>query len=207
MPILEVLQVRLKPGTSPQDPTLLANLRMVRSRIGTNSRFYICIEDPTLLFILGQWPTLDAHRNFLKSPERDEILSAQDDQLEFRYMIHLEFGGMETLPLHAPVMALARLFINPEGKHPNQFLVKVQKHRHVIVDGSQAAVVDGWRVDGTEAEREYWMFTGWDSREAHDIFREKTRSEIPEYKSIRDHYLGMDVLHAKDLEVLSGESK
>lgn len=74
MPILEVCQLRLKEGVSVTDESLLKNLSTVRSIIETNSQFYHCIEDPSLIYILGMWSTLQTHQNFLASPEKKTIL-------------------------------------------------------------------------------------------------------------------------------------
>src|SRR4051812_38878765 len=98
MPVLEVTQLRLK-GISAADQSLLDSLDAVRSILKTNSRFYHCIEEPSLIYILGIWPSLAAHRAFLDSPECHEILGPQEELLEFQWSLHMELDAMVSLPL------------------------------------------------------------------------------------------------------------
>ncbi|KAH9219282.1 hypothetical protein DL95DRAFT_384718, partial [Leptodontidium sp. 2 PMI_412] len=116
--ILEICQLKVKSNLSPSDPSLLKVLSKARTELkervhNTNSRFYQCIEDPTLIYILGVWPSLARHTEFLKTPEKSDILDSQEDLFDFGWILHLEIGerGMDELPLEAPVMAITRLFM------------------------------------------------------------------------------------------------
>jgi len=73
MPVVEITQLRLK-GLLTDDPLLLDSLSLVRDKLQTDSRFFSCIEDPSLVYIFGFWESLDAHLQFLASPARDEVL-------------------------------------------------------------------------------------------------------------------------------------
>ncbi|OCK85357.1 hypothetical protein K432DRAFT_377711 [Lepidopterella palustris CBS 459.81] len=200
MPVLEVCQLRLKDNISATDEVLLKNLSAVRSIIKTNSQFYHCLEDPTRIYILGIWPTLEAHQAFLASAEKEDILGIQDDQLEFQWMIHMGLDSMASLPLDAPVMAIARLFIK-DGGHADAYARLVANHRSLIVDATKPyKVVDGWRCDLEPGKHEALMFTGWESVEAHKAFTAKAREENEEYATVRDHYEGMEVRHARNME-------
>lgn len=199
MPILEVCQLRLKEGVSVTDESLLKNLSTVRSIIKTNSQFYHCIEDPSLIYILGMWSTLQTHQNFLASPEKKTILGTQDDQLEFQWMLHMELDSMSSLPLDAPVMAIARLFIK-DGKHVEEYNRIVKNHKSTIVEATEPyKVVDGWRCDSEPGKQEALMFTGWDTVDSHKAFIEKAR-ENKEYASMHENYGGMEVRHARNME-------
>lgn len=198
MPVLEVCQLQLREGVLASDETLLRNLSGVRSVIKTKSRFYHCIEDPSIIYILGVWPSLEAHEAFLASPEK-KILSSQDDQLEFQWMLHVELEDMSVLPLDAPVIAIARLYIKG-GEHIDEYNRIVDKYRDTIADATKPhKVVDGWRCDSQPGKHEALMFSGWESIEAHRAFTAKMREE-EEYASIRDNYEGMEVRHARDME-------
>ena len=199
MPILEVCQLRLKDGVSATDGSLLKNLSTVRSIIKTNSQFYHCIEDPSLIYILGMWPTLQTHQNFLASPEKKKILGTQDDQLEFQWMLHMELDSMSSLPLDAPVIAIARHFIK-DGKHVEEYNRIVKNHKSTIVEATEPyKVVDGWRCDSEPGKQEALMFTGWDTVDSHMAFIEKAR-ENKEYASVHENYGGMEVRHARNME-------
>ncbi|KAF2491022.1 hypothetical protein BU16DRAFT_444298, partial [Lophium mytilinum] len=177
MPILEVCLLRLKDGLSAYDHALLKTLSTVRSVLKTDSKFYNCIEDPSLVYILGIWPTHEAHKAFLASPEKEKVLGPQEDQLEFQWILHMELDDISLLPLDAPVMAIARLFIKG-GKHIEEYNRIVSKYRATIVDGTKPYnVVDGWRSDSEPGKQEALMFSGWASIEAHRAFTAKMRGE------------------------------
>jgi heme-degrading monooxygenase HmoA len=216
MPTLELLKLQLKPGVSATSPRLLAILSSVRLFVKTNSRFYTCIEDNSLLYILGEWPSLEAHKAFLSSPERETVLKPQEEVADFAWCEHIEMSESmnTTLPLDAQVLALARLWIKPDATSCEKFEKLMRKYRDEIVTGSSAEVLfDGWRVDQVEGEKEYVVLSGWDSQKHHLAWEETTRRDIPEYAGMGKYYdvrngeAGVEVVHLKDAEkmVAKGE--
>jgi hypothetical protein len=211
MPILELTHLTLKPTLSPNDPAILTSLVNVRTLLAskvhrTNSRFYVSVSNPSEIYILGSWPTVEAHHAFLSSPIKTEILGPQEHVFDFQWGIHVpssdgEKGGMENLPLNAPVLAVARLFIKPEKEQTDQYQRVLDKYRHLIVDATKPwAVFDGWRCDAPDGEPEALMLSGWESEGAHDEFRVRVRGANEEYAGIRETYRGMSVVHVRDLE-------
>jgi heme-degrading monooxygenase HmoA len=166
MPVLEVTQLRLR-GLVADHPALLQSLSTVRDKLHTSSEFYNCIRDPTLIYILGIWPSLDAHLEFLASPARDEILGPQEHMLAFCWTIHVELGGMRLLPLDAPVLAIERLCI--KGECVEAIDQVVTRHRQELRD-SQPKTTHGWRCDGEPKTHEVVLFTGWETAQAHTPF-------------------------------------
>ncbi|KAF1955479.1 hypothetical protein CC80DRAFT_505370 [Byssothecium circinans] len=108
---LEVTQLQSN-GVAPDDPALLESLSIVRGIVKTQSDFYSCVEDPTNIFILGLWPSLEAHREFLASSRAGEVLESQEGMLEFRWSLHIELDAVAALPLEAPVIASTRRIIH-----------------------------------------------------------------------------------------------
>lgn len=108
MPVLEITQLRLK-GLTVDDPVLLQSLSLVRGKLQTDSRFFNCIEDPSLIYIFGVWSSLDAHLEFLASPARDEVLGPQEEILDFQWTVHLELNVISPLLLDAPFIAIERI--------------------------------------------------------------------------------------------------
>lgn len=217
MPALELLKLQLKPGISPTSPALLKVLSEVRAFVKTGSRFYTCLEDNSLLYILGEWPSLEAHKAFLASPERERALTPQDELAEFVWCEHIDMPGnmSDVLPLEAPVLALARLWIKPDATSCEKFEKLVRKYRDEIVTGSSSDLIfDGWRADQKDEEKEYIMLSGWDSQKHHFEWRETTRRDVPGYANVRMYYdvrkgeMGMEVVHLRDIErmVVKGES-
>jgi heme-degrading monooxygenase HmoA len=205
MPVLELLLLRLRPGISPQDPTLVENLSTVRSLVHTNSRFYHCIEEPTLIYILGQWPSLAAHKAFLSSPEKDAILLPQTHQLDFAWMLHLDLPegkSMEdVLPFTAPILGIARIFFNTSDPDVDAYKKILVDHRSKVVETTGPYPFFGaWRIDAEEGKAEYVILTGWESVEAHDELTSALRVTIREYATATDYVEGMEVRHMRNLE-------
>ena len=198
MPVLEILAVRLKKGVSAEDPSLLENLSTVRDFVKTNSKFYHCIEDPSVIYIVGQWPSLAAHKEWLISPKRYEVLKAQEDQLEFVWMIHMD-GTIGELPLRAPVLSIARLFVKNE--HEGEFHRVAMAYREgLVVYTKPYRVVDGWRIDPEDGKKEFVVITGWETVEAHKECTRKMGEESKEYASLGEHFEASDVGHSRNME-------
>jgi heme-degrading monooxygenase HmoA len=205
MPVLELLLLRLRPGISPQDPTLVENLSTVRSLVHTNSRFYHCIEEPTLIYILGQWPSLAAHKAFLSSPEKDAILLPQTHQLDFAWMLHLDLPegkSMEdVLPFTAPILGIARIFFNNSDPDVDAYKKILADHRSKVVGTTGPyPFFDAWRIDAEEGKAEYVILTGWESVEAHDELTSTLRVTNREYATATGYVEGMEVRHMRNLE-------
>ncbi|KAF2796803.1 hypothetical protein K505DRAFT_202543, partial [Melanomma pulvis-pyrius CBS 109.77] len=170
MSVLEVTQLRLR-GGDVADHTLLQNLSAVRATLQTNSHFYSCIEDPSLLYILGLWPSLEAHHAFLASPARDEVLGPQEQQLEFRWTLHMPLDAMQSLPLDAPVLAITRLVVGHDAV--DAYGQAAAKDRQPTVEATRPFnVLHGWRCDAAPGRREALQFTGWETVQAHAAFAE-----------------------------------
>jgi heme-degrading monooxygenase HmoA len=205
MPVLELLLLRLRPGISPKDPTLVENLSTVRSLVHTNSRFYHCIEDPTLIYVLGQWPSLATHKAFLSSPEKDAILSHQTHQLDFVWMLHLDLPeekSMEdVLPFTAPVLGIARMFFNTSDPDVDVHKKTLVDHRSKIVDATGPyPLFDAWRIDAQEGQAEYVILTGWENVEAHNELTSALRVSNREHAIARGYVEEVEVRHMRNLE-------
>ncbi|CAI6338610.1 unnamed protein product [Periconia digitata] len=92
MPVLEATQLRLK-GVGPEDVALIESLSSVRGILRTQSEFFSYVQDSSLIFILGLWPSLHAHREFLASPHAAAVLGAQEKMLDFESTVHMEFDA------------------------------------------------------------------------------------------------------------------
>jgi hypothetical protein len=204
MSVLEICQLQAKPNISPNDPSILKSLIEVRSSLrsqvtNTNSQFYQCIENPTLIYILGVWPTISAHHAFLDSPQKSEILLPQEGLLDFNWVMHMPLSSMESLPLDAHVMSIARFFFGG-GENHAEYQKVMDKHRHNIVEATQPQkMVDGWRCDAEPGTQEALVFTGWKSKQAHEDFTAKALDD-PEYASVRDLCDGREVRHVRNME-------
>jgi heme-degrading monooxygenase HmoA len=216
MPTLELLKLQLKTGVSPTSPTLLGVLSTVRSFVKTNSHFYTCLEDSSLLYILGEWSSLAAHKAFLSSPDRARVLAPQDSVADFVWCEHVDMPGSmhETLPLDAPVLAFSRLWIRPDANSCAKFEQLTAKYRDEIATGSASELVfAGWRADQSEGEKEFIMLSGWESQKQHLEWRETTRRDVPRFAGMEKCYderkgeMGSEVVHLRDIERTEGKGQ
>lgn len=190
MPVLEMTQLRLK-RLAADDPALLRSLATVRAKLHTNSQFYNSVQDTTIIYILGIWPSLDAHLEFLASPERDEILGPQEDMLQFCWTIHVEIGGdMSSLPLDAPILAIERVRV--QEKITSAFERSMKGHMQELQGSHQCKAVHGWRCDTTSESHEALIFSGWSAVQAHVNFATKN--------SCDEQFEMVQTIHARNLE-------
>ena len=164
MPVLEITQLCLK-GITVADSALLENLSAVRDQLETNSVFYCCIKNPTLVYIFGIWPSLGAHMEFLASPKRDTILGPQTDILDFGWTVHMELGAMASLPLDAPVLVIERLLVQEHDVHT--FDQAVIRHARLLQDNYSIKVTHGWRCDAPAGTHEAIILSGWEDTNTH----------------------------------------
>jgi hypothetical protein len=205
MAILEICQLKIKPDLSEDDPSLLLALQKARTGlrekvVDTQSRFYRCIEDPSLIYILGLWPSLERHEEFLVSPHKAEILDEQDELFDFKWILHTGIeGGLDMVPVQAPVIGIARLLIKKE--RVSTFQGVVDQYGDLIEEGTKPyKPFAAWRVDCEDGNYEHLTITGWEKEGDHAAFTQKTRQEYLEYAGVRENYEGMDVKHVRDME-------
>jgi len=197
MSVLEVTLLRTK-GVAPDDPALLRNLSTVRRLLKTQSEFYSCIDDPTLVFILGLWPSLEAHHDFLASPRAREVLGSQEGMLEFRWALHMELDAMASLPLDAPVLAISRRQVRENDV--NAYDKAFATDEHAIFESSKHKVVRGWRVDAAPGAHEALLLTGWDTAQAYAAFSARqTAHHHPKKATNATHEL-LETYCARNLE-------
>jgi hypothetical protein len=206
MSILEILQLKVKPTTEPSNPAILASLRTVRQSLAqkvhaTQSRFYHSIEDTSLIYVLGLWDSLSQHQVFLSSPLKDEILSPQEDLLDFGWCIHIEMDSMNQLPLKAPILSIARIKLKSGDYHVKQHEEITARYRSVLkARTGPCGVVEGWRIDGEDGEREQVFITGWETKEDHLEFSAGLGERNGDYRGLREHWESVEVSHVRDME-------
>jgi heme-degrading monooxygenase HmoA len=174
MPVLEITQLRLR-GVLPDDPQLLHSLSLVRDKLQTKSRFYICIEDPTIMYILGIWRDLEQHLDFLASPARDEVLGPQEDMLEFHWTVHMKLDSMGSLPLDAPILALERIRVEEDGVDAVE--QAITRHAQQLLGSHSSRVTHGWRCDAAPENQEVIILSGWETVQAHVTFSARQQSQ------------------------------
>ncbi|USP76579.1 uncharacterized protein yc1106_03853 [Curvularia clavata] len=161
-------------------PVLEVTQLPVRAKLHTGSQFYNCTDDPALIYILGIWPSLEAHVEFLASPSRDDILGPQEGLLQFGWTVHVDMGGMSSLPLDAPILAIERIRVSEECTQA--FDQAAERHAQELRGSHPFKVAYGWRCDAGPKNQEALIFSGWQIAQAHVNFpvqgSEKGRYEV-----------------------------
>jgi heme-degrading monooxygenase HmoA len=199
MPVLEITQLRLRDVHS-DDPQLLHSLSLVRDKLQTKSRFYMCVEDPKTMYILGIWRDLAQHLDFLASPARDEVLGPQEDMLEFQWTVHMQLDSMSSLPLDAPILALERIGVE-EGS-VDAVDAAIARHAQQLLGSHSSRVAHGWRCDAARGNHEVIIFSGWGNVQDHVTFGARQQSQrIQKHAGIVRGCEDIMVHHAWDLEL------
>ncbi|KAH6665363.1 hypothetical protein B0J14DRAFT_230873 [Halenospora varia] len=211
MPILEIALLRIKNNVPAKET--LAILQHVRTLLAekvhpTKSRFFSTLEDPSLIFIIGSWPTIEAHHGFLDSEVKSEILGSQEGVFMFRKGLHIPLPESSEevenwgLPLNASVLGFEAFSVKPGEDHHSAY---TDIFAHIRSSAEEATkpnpVFESWRMDYMEGEREHVIFTGWKSKKEHEEWMERQKVQNEEFKNLKEqHSLGIERWHLVDLE-------
>ncbi|TAQ85622.1 hypothetical protein B7494_g6058 [Chlorociboria aeruginascens] len=196
-------------------PSLIQKLQtakaVLESEAGCPFYYFQQIENPSTIYILGKWDSVEAHNRFLPSAEnqtllqllKDDIIGAGEVKMQMWHLDADIFGpdnsDSDKPVLMAPVVSCNRHFVSAEKREA--FRQKFAEVRGLLADFTQPYhVVGGWRIekelDGQGQEREEWvLFSGFKSVDAHMGFA-KTE-EFTKYKEILEFLEGFDIKHLK----------
>ena len=211
MAVTELALLRLHSQASITDPSFLANLteakRAMRESSGFNFHYYICLEDPCLIFVIGAWPSVDYHMNtFIPGPENQRLLQLLVPHISVGEMFHLDSDRTKTpfnRVLEMPVLALGRYSVET-AEQQQSFQDCFEKNRRYLHDfiGGKEKAIGGWRIDKDSSKKdkaEFILFSAWESVDAHMAF---ARSEgSPQFAQLTKFVSGADIKHAKLLDV------
>lgn len=204
MAILEVTRRRLKEGITPTDGTLLAALPVVRDATQANYIYQSSIEHPTVFFIFGVWPSLEAYKAFMEDPEKKEAAFAPLDAVsDYEWTEHMKFDSVESLPYVAPCMTVTRAYLR-KG-HADEYYRKISDLKDPIeAETKPWPCVYSWTIDTTPDNHKWLMFVGWRSKPHHRGYADWLRSQpdvFPEFPGIPEHYdEGTEHMHTWNME-------
>jgi quinol monooxygenase YgiN len=214
MTITEVALLRVAPGGVADDPTLLANLAQAKSLMEryTGNTFYYFqqTEDPSFIYIIGEWESLDQHMNyFIPSAENQAMLDLLKDQVTVEWLLHADVSHVDLpLPRSDTEMAKARKgeIVISVGRH---FVKNGQKKDfQQVFDANKIYLQDfisegklggGWRIDKEDGKEEWFLICPYTSVEQHFDFA--ATEGFKKYVQIKDHVDGADIKHAKLLPI------
>jgi quinol monooxygenase YgiN len=214
MTITEVALLLLSSGITINDPDLRSNLSRARTIMQnyTGHTFYYMqqIEDPAYIYIIGEWASLDQHMNhFIPGPENQAVLASLQDALTVPQLEHID-APHSTLPLPKNstqfeqalsgnlIWSISRHFVKDGEKQAFQDTFDAKK-RYLQDFVTEGTVGGGWRVDREGGKEEFVLISPWKSVEQHVEFAET--EGFQEYERIREFIEGVDVKHAKLLDI------
>lgn len=201
MAVLELAVFSIKSPYSVDTPELKSSLQNVLQVLNKASGFtfdlHQQLEDPSILYLLGSWTSVETHNEFIASSENKSLLEDLKDRIKVDLFFHAEIDK-SVLPLNAPCVAVGRHFIKADKKEEFSTVWNANSH-HLAEFTKPYPLVGGWRIDGIEdgLSGEWVQFTGFQSVENHHEFA-KTEA-FQEYGKIREFLAGFEVKHARAL--------
>ena len=219
MPVTELALLHIlkssKEGEPELTPTLLNHLRLAKEAMEKASglKFYYlqCMEDPSLIFILGGWPSVKFHmEEWIPSQENQDLLRLMEGEVEVEYMFHLDLDPKEREGvIGSKVVAVVSHFVKKDEEKEFEKCFEEVKGKLEENIGGHERVTRAWRMDrgfvkgdepAKQKEGEEWvLFSGWDSLEKHHEFGKSEDSK--EYSKIFAHTDGIDIKHGTVLVV------
>jgi heme-degrading monooxygenase HmoA len=207
MTITEIALVRLLPPTSADDVTLrskLGHAKVVMEKY-TGRKFYYLqqIEDPSLIYIVGEWDSLDQHMNdFIPSADNQAVLESLKTELTVEWLLHADTPHAN-LPFPpktgaSGVYSITRHFVKSGEKE--KFMETFEANKHLLQEYvSEGTIGGGWRLDKEDGKEEFDLFIPWTEMEQHFAFGKS--EAFLKYAQIRDHIDDAEIKHAKLLDI------
>lgn len=210
MTITEIALLRLSPDVSLNDASLCSTLAHAKTvmQTYTGRTFYYLqqVEDPTYIYIIGEWDSLSQHMNdFIPSSDNQAVLESLKGLLTVDWLQHIDVSHVN-LPLpsagtnkqSAPVYGIARHFVKSGQRELFQQTFDVEMHhlQDFVIEGK---IGGGWRIDKEDGKEEWVLLSPWTSVEQHHAFADM--DGFMKYSKIREHIGGAEIKHARVLDI------
>ncbi|OKL57337.1 hypothetical protein UA08_07427 [Talaromyces atroroseus] len=169
------------------------------------------IEDPSYIYLLGGWDSVEVHvRKWIPSEENQQLLASVQEGLEVAWLQHIDIHpafqsnrngrGGDVTPPSAPVIAIGRYFVEGSKRGVFQDAFSANRH-HLEAFTAPTSISAGWGLGpGMEEDtvgsrkEEFVLFSGWDAVEDHSKFAELEGFE--DFATIKQFLDGADIKHA-----------
>jgi quinol monooxygenase YgiN len=214
MAVTEIALLRLSSNDTLDDANLRAKLAhakaVMQEYTGRVFYYFHQIEDPTLVYIIGEWDTLDQHmEQFIPSERNQAVLESLKDDLLVEWLLHADVPHTD-LPLPRTdvgraralrgelVISIVRHFVKTDAEDSFQHAFEANRH-HLQGYLTEGRMGGGWRIDGEKDEHEWVLLCPYTSVQQHMDFLETPGFE--KYGQIREHIDGAEIKHAKLLDI------
>ncbi|TQV98465.1 hypothetical protein IF1G_02545 [Cordyceps javanica] len=157
MTISEIGLLRLKPSASLEDPQIRKRLADIRAHLssftGHQFSYFSQVKEPCLLFLLGQWESLESHyKGMHGSDEWKQGVMEMSSYFDFQWMAHYDFRLDGLKPADASVLEVHRFLMKTRSRETFEAQLGAISGGAAGEDGQ---VVSGWKVDAKEDNEEY----------------------------------------------------
>jgi quinol monooxygenase YgiN len=214
MTVTEVALLRLASSITIEDANLRSALvrakAVMQDYTGNTFYYFQQIEDPSCIYIFGEWESLDQHMNhFIPSPENQALLESLKDSMTVDWLLHANVSHADLpLPKSAAEMAkalrgelvlsVARHFVKSENRE--RFRQTFEANRNYLQDYiTEGEIGGGWRMDIEGGKDEWVLLCPFKNIQQHLDFAET--EAFTHYAQIREHIDGAEIKHAKLLDI------
>jgi len=212
MPITELALLRLSSNVTIDDvrAKLAHAKKVMQDYTGRTFYYFQQTEDPTYIYIIGEWDSLDQHMNhFIPTKENQAVLVGLEDMLSVEWLLHFDASHAE-LPLPKTeaekakakagelVISIVRHSVRAAAK--DAFEQTFEANKHYVQDYlTEGMMGGGWRVDKKDGKEEWVLICPYTSVQQHLDFAQTP--EFEKYVRIREHIDGAEIKHAKLLDI------
>lgn len=202
-PVTEIALLRLISPYSISDTSIQSALRqclqVLRNWASRLFCLHICLEDPSLIYIIGSWASVAQHRTkFLPSDENQALLQLVDGKFSVEWMFHIDLP-IERLPLKVPVMSISRYTLLP-AKLQDYATGSIRLRQGLEMRGMNQGFAQGRKIEpGEDRGHEMVMFVGWNSQRRSEEFRQTLEGKA--YEDLRKISASVEERHVRLLEM------
>jgi heme-degrading monooxygenase HmoA len=216
MTITEIALLHLASSITIEDADLrsaLAHAKAVMEGYTGNTFYYFQqTEDPSYIYIFGEWESLDQHMNhFIPGAENQAVLESLKDKMTVDWLLHADVSHAD-LPLPFSdaerakalrgelVLCVGRHFVKEGKREMFQESFKANKH-HLQNYVTEGTIGGGWRIDIEGGRDEWVLLCPFKDVQQHLDFAKSEGFE--HYAQIREYIDGAEIKHAKLLDIRS----
>jgi heme-degrading monooxygenase HmoA len=214
MAITEIALLHLASSITVEDEDLRSALARAKAVMegytGNNFYYFQQIEDPSYIYIFGEWESLDQHMNhFIPGAENQALLELLKDRMTIEWLLHANVSHAD-LPLPKSdtelakarrgevVLSVGRHFVKEGEKKSLEERFEANKHylQDYLTEGTMGG---GWRIDTEGGKGEWVLLCPFRDVQQHLDFAKTEAFE--HYGQIREYIDGAEIKHAKLLDI------
>ncbi|KAK2601805.1 hypothetical protein QQS21_004689 [Conoideocrella luteorostrata] len=203
MPISEIGLLKLKSSKSVDDADLRARMNEITVGLQafTGYPFYFLqqVKDPSFIYLLGEWESLDQHYKGLHGlPDFKQLVLTMSQFFEFQWMAHYDFK-MDEADLNAELLEVARFTMDQSRRA--EFATKAGLVVQKLDDHlGKNKTVTGWKVDQQREKEEFVVLVPWkDAQQRIEVG--ETEAGV-EYGKLNDFSEEVEIQHIRLLKDL-----